>query len=73
MNKTSEQVRGSRIRCLDYEMCPLCYGCRAFNSRYQKCLDCKNENAKFNLCDTKKHKTDLIAKMITRERIDLDK
>lgn len=67
--KTHHDVRGQRINCPDYEMCPLCYGCRAFNPKYAKCITCKEENAKQNLCKTERHRSDLLEKMITREKI----
>ena len=37
---------------------------------YIKCPLC-NQNRKKNICDTNKHKENLIAKMITRETINL--
>ena len=69
--KNPNDVRGRRINCPDFEMCPLCYGCRAFNPRFAKCHACKEENQKFNLCKTERHRPDLLEKMIRRERIEI--
>ncbi len=70
-SKDPNDVRGQRINCYNFEKCPLCYGCRAFNSRFVKCQQCKLENQKLNICNTKKHRADLIEKMITKEVIEV--
>ena len=44
--KTKDSVRGYRINCIRFEQCPLCYGCRAFDSSMVQCLKCEEENAK---------------------------
>lgn len=67
--KTPADVMGVQINCPNYEMCPLCYGCRAYNPSYVKCLNRCGQNEKFHTCDTKKHRADLLARMITREKI----
>lgn len=68
--KIPQDVLGYQIRCPNYIKCPLCYGCRNYNPSYLKCAKC-NQNRKKNICDTNKHKENLIAKMITRETINL--
>ena len=67
--KTHRDVRGWKINCLNYTMCPLCYGCRNYTSGHLKCETCKDTNEKLNLCDTGRHKADLVAKMVKREQI----
>lgn len=67
--KNPNDVRGVRINCPHFEQCPLCYGCRAFDPKYQKCQACKLENAKQNICKTDKHRADLVEKMIMKEKI----
>lgn len=70
--KNPHDVRGMRIDCPDFEQCALCYGCRAFSSKYLKCLECKSENEKKNICRTDKHRADLVEKMVTKECIKLN-
>ncbi len=70
-NKRPEDVRGVRIKCPNFEQCPLCYGCRNFNSKYVKCVTCKFEGQKKNICDTKKHTAPLLSKMILKEKIEI--
>lgn len=61
--KTKTSVSGFINRCPDYEMCPVCYGCRNFNPKYKKCLD-ECGTYKEDVCNTKKHRPDLITKLI---------
>jgi hypothetical protein len=61
-------VRGWQIDCKWYTPCPLCYGCRAYDPSYKRCEKCANET-KQNICNTHKHRADLLAKMIQRETI----
>ena len=71
MNKTKTEydVRGYEIKCINYIKCPLCYGCRNYNSVDPDCKICIEQNKKYNICNTELHKTDLIAKMITKNNI----
>lgn len=69
--KKPSDVRGVRIACPMFEQCPLCYGCRAFDSTYEECRKCEDENKKQNVCNTHKHRSDLLARMITRPVIEL--
>lgn len=50
--KTKTSVSGFINRCPDYEMCPVCYGCRNFNPTYKKCLD-ECGTYKEDVCNTK--------------------
>ena len=43
--KQPSSVRGSKIACINYQMCPACYGCRAYDSRDEDCRICKAEDA----------------------------
>jgi hypothetical protein len=65
--KDPNDVRGVKINCPMFEKCPLCYGCRAFNPAYEECRTCEVDNKKKNVCNTDKHRSDLLARMITRE------
>ncbi len=67
--KTRQDVKGWQMDCINYEACPLCYGCRAYNPSHMKCVSKCGENHKMNVCNTQRHRADLVAKMITKERI----
>ena len=67
--KTVHDVLGWQKNCPRFVSCPVCYGCRAFDSSMISCEKCA-EN-KRNLCDTKKHRSDLLDRMITREAIEV--
>lgn len=70
--KNPNDVRGVRIGCPLFEQCPLCYGCRAFDPQYEECVSCETENKKQNICNTTKHRSDLLARMITKTRIEVN-
>ena len=42
-NKTYHDVRGSKIKCINYQKCPLCYGCRRYSSIDPECRKCYEE------------------------------
>jgi len=69
--KTPNSVRGVQINCHNYIKCPLCYGCRNYNHEDSQCLECAKD-AKNNICNTKKHRADLITKFITKESIKIN-
>lgn len=60
---------GAKNNCINFNMCPLCYGCRDYRSTDSDCSDCYNENKQFNICNTEKHKTDLIGQFVTKNVI----
>lgn len=68
MGKTKNDVLGVKINCPNYIECPLCYGCRNYNSAIIECEQCA-KNKKFNICNTNKHQNELIAKFITKTKI----
>ena len=65
--KTPHDVRGFIERCPEYHRCPICYGCRNFNPSVARCLECAKEKKK-NVCDTKKHQADKIARLLSFSR-----
>jgi hypothetical protein len=69
--KSPGDVRGKRIKCVNFIQCPMCYGCRNSKDDDPECIKC-NINKKLNVCNTQLHKTDLIAKMIKRDTIKID-
>ena len=75
--KQPASVRGNTIACINYQMCPACYGCRAYDSRDEDCRICKAEDAKrgkrYNLCNKELHEEWKINKLITKTKIELPK
>lgn len=70
--KTIHDVRGSRIKCVNFQKCPLCYGCRRYSSIDPQCKICAEENKKLNICNKDLHRDEVTAKMITKENIKTD-
>jgi hypothetical protein len=68
--KTPDDVRGFKVKCVNFVKCPMCYGCRNYRSIDLDCAKCM-ENKKINVCNTNLHKSDLIAKMIMKDKIKL--
>lgn len=68
--KTYRDVLGWQINCKWYQKCPLCYGCRNYDSTYLKCQKCA-ENMKQNVCNRELHTDKIISRMITREVIEV--
>lgn len=69
--KTPNDVRGVQEKCINYQACPLCYGCRNYRINDPECGKCKTY-AKRNICNTDTHRADLIDKMITKNVIMLE-
>jgi|GEM_PF-1478689 hypothetical protein len=67
--KTVHDVRGSRINCVNFQKCPLCYGCRRYSSIDPECRICLLENKKQNICNVNLHRDEVTAKMITKGNI----
>lgn len=57
--KQPSLVRGNQIYCINYSKCPLCYGCRSYDSRDPECVLCKQEDTQrgknYNICKTNLH------------------
>lgn len=70
--KQPSHVRGNRVSCPKYIMCPLCYGCRSFSSHDLECRECEEENKKKNICNTELHKDDVVSNFITKTKIELE-
>lgn len=66
--KTKYDTLGYQRSCVNYDPCPLCWGCRAYDPSYKKCEMCETD-AKQNICNKKKHTPQLLAKMIRRTTI----
>lgn len=74
--KQPNQVRGNTMACINYAMCPLCYGCRNFDPRDPDCIECYDagvqKNRNFNVCNKKLHNDVALNMMTTRNRINID-
>ena len=78
LGKQPNQVRENKIQCINYQICPICYGCRAYDSRYEDCVECYQDgidesNRNFNVCNTELHEAWKINRMITKHVIDFSK
>lgn len=75
--KQPSDVRGNKINCINFQMCPVCYGCRAYNSRDLECIECKSEddkrNKRYNLCNKELHEPWKINKLISKTKVNLNK
>lgn len=73
--KKSSDVRGSKIACINYQMCPACFGCRAYDSRDEECIECKKldniRGKNYNICNKKLHEEWKINKLITKTQINM--
>lgn len=67
--KSVKDVRGYQINCVNFQKCPLCYGCRRYSSIDPECQICLSENKKYNICNTNLHRDEVTARMITKENI----
>lgn len=75
--KQPNQVRGNRIGCINFQMCPLCYGCRAFDSRDPECRTCEltghdGSKRNFNICNKNLHEEWKVNKMVCKNKVMLD-
>lgn len=75
--KQPNQVRGNRVQCINFSMCPLCYGCRSFNPRDPECVICKEDGVdgskrNFNVCDTNLHEAWKINNIVTKNSIEIN-
>lgn len=74
-NNKKYNTYGTAHNCSWYEPCPLCYGCRAYNSKYircQKCIEPENGGKKYNICNTELHTNKVLSRMIKHEVIIAD-
>ena len=65
MAKKPSDVLGFVSHCPNFVQCPVCYGCRAYDSSSLECQKCLN-NKKQNICNKKLHRADLVSKLITK-------
>ena len=76
--KQPNKVRGNIIQCINFQMCPLCYGCRNYDSRIPECVDCfedgirPDEKRNYNICNTNLHESWKVNRMICKNTITVD-
>lgn len=67
--KKPTDVKGYQMNCPDYHKCPICFGCRNYDdSNYHCVTECGDKS---NHCDTKKHRSDLIGKLLYRKTVEI--
>ena len=77
--KQPNKVRGNVIQCVNFQMCPLCYGCRNYDSRLEECQECwedgkrPGQNRNYNVCNTKLHESWKVNRMVCKNTIELNK
>lgn len=75
MTKQPSSVRGNQIGCINYQMCPLCYGCRAYDSRDPECNECKlldtQRGRYYHICNKELHEEWKVNKIITKNVADV--
>ena len=74
--KQPNKVRGNQIGCINYSMCPICYGCRSYDERYEECRECYEQgkdysNRNFNVCIKELHEAWKVNMMITKHTVKL--
>lgn len=76
--KQPNQVRGNLIQCPGFVMCPLCFGCRNYDSSLIECRNCwedgikPGQNRNFNVCNKNLHTEEALNKMKHTHVIKLD-
>lgn len=69
--KTKNSSWGAKNDCLNFELCPLCFGCRNAKKDDFACSNCY-EDEKYNICNTSLHKPHLVSKMIIQQKVKLE-
>ncbi len=67
--KSPQDVYGWQSQCPNFQQCPLCFGCRNYDRSVIKCVEHCGKDKKTNVCNTERHKAELVAKFITKEAI----
>lgn len=77
MAKQPNNVRGNQIGCINFQQCPVCFGCRAYDDRYEECRECYEQGIdgtqrNFNVCNKELHESWKVNVMITKHTVELD-
>lgn len=76
--KQPNKVKGNIDKCINFQMCPICYGCRNHDLRVHECQECwedgirQGENRNYNVCNTKLHESWKVNQMTTKNIIKLN-
>lgn len=70
-DKQKSDVRGYQTYCVNFVGCPICYGCRNYVEGNSECEECAKDFKK-NICNTKKHTSQILSKMFYRNKIKLN-
>ena len=77
IGKQPNKVRGNIIQCINFQQCPMCYGCRNYDSRLEECRECWEDGIKpgqkrnYNVCNTDLHESWKVNRMICKNTIDI--
>ena len=55
---------GARLHCPNFDPCPLCYGCRNYDSAVVRCERCYEDNKKSNICNRELHTEEALFMML---------
>lgn len=66
--KNVNSTVGAQKNCINFEPCPLCYGCRNYNSADIRCDECF-EDKKMNICRTDIHTISALNMMLKNKEI----
>lgn len=69
--KEPSDVLGNKIGCIRFNQCPVCYGCRSYDSSNLDCRKCE-EDKKMNICKRDIHNEKITPKFIRRDKINID-
>lgn len=74
--KQPSDVRGNQIYCINYAKCPLCFGCRAYDSRDPECRECMSIDTimgrNYHICKTNIHEAWKLNNLISKNCITID-
>lgn len=59
------------IYCPNFQLCPICYGCRNMHPDDSACAKCKQQDPN-NICNVRKHKPQTIGKFVTQQVVKLE-
>lgn len=68
--KQPNHVLGKKTNCANFSQCPICYGCRSYSTSDIACEKC-TVNKKRDVCNTALHRSDLIEKLISKDKIEI--
>ena len=55
---------GARLHCPNFDPCPLCYGCRNYDSAVVRCERCYEDNVFSDMCKRELHTEKALSMML---------